>query len=145
MSRWRAEIAPEAIDLAAAITEVSLPEHGAVTSFVGQVRDHDPEAAGEVVSLDYSAHPDAAEIMQRVVADTLAEVDPDGQAQVVALHRVGHLEVGDLALVVTTGTAHRDLAFTVCRAVVEAVKHGVPIWKKQLQADGVHVWSGLTC
>lgn len=51
--------------------------------------------------------------------------------------------MGDLALVVVVGSAHRALAFEVCRGVVEAVKHEVPIWKKQHTADGAHVWSGL--
>ena len=142
---FRAEIATEAIDLAGAIAEVSRPDHGAVATFVGQVRDHDPEAAGEVVSLDYSAHPDAQQIIEDVVARALSESDPDGAVDVVALHRVGHLEVGDLALVVVAGSAHRAPTFEVCRAVVEAVKHGVPIWKKQHEADGTHTWSRLTC
>ncbi|GAA3612487.1 hypothetical protein GCM10022199_15470 [Marihabitans asiaticum] len=143
MSRWRAQIATEAIDLGAAMAQVTSPAHGAVASFVGQVRDHDPEASGEVVSLDYSAHPDAGRTIERVVAQTLESLDPTGQTDGVALHRVGHLEVGDLALVVVVGSAHRALAFEVCRGVVEAVKHEVPIWKKQHTADGAHVWSGL--
>lgn len=142
---WRAEIATDAIDLPALVTEVGGPSHGAVSTFVGQVRDHDPQASGEVVSLDYSAHPDAARIIAEVVAAAVASGDPDGQAQVVAVHRVGHLVVGDLALVVLVASAHRDLAMTLCREVVEAVKHGVPIWKKQHAVDGSHVWSGLSC
>lgn len=141
----RAAVVPEVIDLAAVIAEVSSTEHGAVATFVGQVRDHDPEAGGEVVSLEYSAHPDAQQIIEDVVAAALAESDPDGVVDVVALHRIGHLEVGDLALVVVAGSAHRAPAFEVCRAVVEAVKHRVPIWKKQHEADGTHTWSGLTC
>ena len=51
----------------------------------------------------------------------------------------------DLALVVCVGSAHRALAFDVCREVVEEIKRELPVWKKQHQADGAHVWSGLTC
>lgn len=142
---WRAQIATDPIDLTALMTEVGGPSHGAVSTFVGQVRDHDPEASGEVVSLDYSAHPDAGRVIGDVVSAAVAAGDPDGQAQVVAVHRVGHLEVGDLALVVLVASAHRDLAITLCRDVVEAVKHGVPIWKKQHEVDGSHQWSGLSC
>ena len=139
----RAEVTTEAIDLTAALSDVDDATHGAVTSFVGQVRDHDPEVRGTVASLDYSCHPDAPAMIETIVAEALASADPHGESRVVALHRVGHLEVGDLALVVTVGTAHRGLAFEVCRAVVEAVKHELPVWKKQHGVDGGHVWSGM--
>ena len=116
---------------------------GGLTVFVGRVRDHDHGMS--VAGLDYSAHPDAQQIIERVVAEALAQSDPDGVVDVVAVHRIGHLEVGDLALVVVAASTHRAPTFEVCRAVVEAVKHGVPIWKKQHEADGSHTWSGLTC
>lgn len=138
-------IATDPIDLATLLTSVSGPTHGAVASFVGQVRDHDPEASGEVVALRYTCHPDAPQFIEEIVARTCAETDPHGGADVVATHRVGDLDVGDLALVVVVGSAHRDLAFTVCRAVVEAVKHELPVWKQQFEADGSHAWSGLSC
>lgn len=141
----RAEITTTAVDLGALVGEVSRPTHGAVATFVGQVRDHDPEASGEVVSLDYSAHPDAQRIMTDVVRQACEQVDPEDEVELVAVHRIGHLEVGDLALVVVAASAHRAPALDLCRTVVEAVKHGVPIWKKQHEADGSHTWSGLTC
>lgn len=143
MTVVRAEVTDLPIDLTAALADVDEPTHGAVASFVGQVRDHDPEMRGEVASLDYSCHPDAPVMIESIVAEALTLADPHGEASVVALHRVGHLEVGDLALVVTVGTAHRGLAFEVCRAVVEAVKHELPVWKKQYGTDGAHVWSRM--
>lgn len=145
MPLTHAAVTDEPIDLAGLTAAVSSPRHGAVATFVGQVRDHDPEATGEVVSLDYSCHPDAAGMIGPIVERVLAEHDPEGAASVAAAHRVGQLAVGDLALVVCVGSAHRALAFDVCRKVVEAVKHELPVWKKQQQADGAHVWSGLTC
>lgn len=141
-SAW---ISTEPIDLGAMLASVDAPGHGAVASFVGQVRDHDPEAEGEVVALRYSCHPDAQQFIEDVVTRTVVEHDPGGTAEVSATHRVGDLDVGDLALVVVVGSAHRDLAFTLCRAVVEAVKHELPVWKQQFEADGSHVWSGLSC
>ena len=89
-----------------------------------------------------SRHPDGTDKIER--ADAPAQ-DPAGEADVAATHRIGDLDVGDLALVVTVGSAHRDLAFTLCRAVVEAVKHELPVWKQQFEADGSHAWSGLSC
>lgn len=141
-SAW---IATEAIDLPAMLASVDAPAHGAVASFVGQVRDHDPEATGEVVALRYSCHPDAQRFIDEVVARTVAAHDPEGTTDVSATHRIGDLDVGDLALVVVVGSAHRDLAFTLCRAVVEAIKHELPVWKQQFVADGTHAWSGLSC
>ena len=138
-------ISVDPIDLPTMLTSVSGPTHGAVASFVGQVRDHDPEADGEVVALRYTCHPDAQQFIEEIVARVVTRHDADGQAEVRATHRIGDLDVGDLALVVVVGSAHRDLAFTLCRAVVEAVKHELPVWKQQFEADGSHAWSGLSC
>jgi molybdopterin synthase catalytic subunit len=138
-------ISTEAIDLHAMLARVDAPAHGAVASFVGQVRDHDPEAQGRVVGLRYSCHPDAQTFIEDIVARTVAQHDPQDVTDVAATHRIGDLDVGDLALVVVVGSAHRDLAFTLCRAVVEAIKHELPVWKQQFEADGSHVWSGLNC
>lgn len=138
-----AAVTPTPIDPDLLAAAVASPHHGAVTTFVGQVRDHDPEATGEVVRLEYSCHPDTPGLIGPLLESVLARVDPDGRASVAAAHRVGDLGVGDPALVVCVGSAHRALAFDVCREVVEAIKHELPIWKKQHQADGSHVWSGL--
>ncbi|HBO54289.1 molybdenum cofactor biosynthesis protein MoaE [Janibacter terrae] len=140
-----ARIATDEVDLAGVLASVDDPGHGAVASFVGQVRDHDPEAGGRVVALRYTCHPDAPRLVVEIVERVLRDLDPQGEASVHAVHRVGDLEVGDLALVVAVGTAHRDLAFTICRALVEAVKHELPVWKQQFEADGTHAWSGLSC
>lgn len=138
-------ISTDPIDLGAMLAGVDAPAHGAVASFVGQVRDHDPEAKGAVVALRYTCHPDAQSFIEEVVSRTVAEHDPEGSTDVRATHRVGDLDVGDLALVVVVGSAHRDLAFTLCRAVVEAIKHELPVWKQQFEVDGSHAWSGLSC
>lgn len=145
MARILAEVSNEPLNLAAMIAAVQSPRHGAVTTFVGQVRDHDPEAEGEVVGIEYTCHPDAPQMIQQIVARVLAEHDPDGTCDVAIGHRIGTLVVGDLALVAAVASAHRAPAFEVCRAVVEAVKHDLPVWKRQFQADGTHVWSGISC
>lgn len=67
----------------------------------------------------------------------------DGDPRVAVAHRVGHLVVGDLALVACVSSPHRALAFDVCAELVEAVKRELPIWKQQFEADGRHVWSNL--
>lgn len=125
-------------DLLAAVDD---PRAGAVATFVGRVRDHDPGVAGVVVGLEYSAHPDAAAVLTRLAEEAHAR---DGVLRVALAHRVGRLEVGEPALVAVVATAHRALAFDVCRDLVEAVKAQLPVWKRELLADGSHVWAGLT-
>ncbi|MCB0910377.1 MAG: molybdenum cofactor biosynthesis protein MoaE [Propionibacteriaceae bacterium] len=122
---------------------VSRPDAGAVAQFVGVVRDHDPQASGAVVALDYTCHPSAQERMGEIVAAVLASADPADGCVVAAVHRIGHLVVGDVAFVVTVSSPHRRLAFAVCAQVVEAVKADLPVWKQQFEADGSYRWSGL--
>jgi len=125
-------------DHLAAVTD---PRSGAVATFIGRVRDHDPAAPGEVVALEYSAHPDAAEVLDRLADRARAH---DGVLHVALSHRVGRVAVGEPAFVAVVATAHRALAFEVCRALVEDVKTDLPVWKKEILAGGSHVWSGLT-
>ena len=112
---------------------------GAVTTFVGRVRDHDPDAAGEVVALEYTAHPDAEAIL-RAIAE---RAGTDAATLVAVSHRVGRLGVGDAAVVIAVAAAHRAEAFEVCRAVIEAIKTDLPVWKRQIEADGTTEWKGL--
>jgi molybdenum cofactor synthesis domain-containing protein len=128
------------LDVAAHLAAVASPRAGAVATFVGTVRDHDPEAAGEVVALEYSSHPDAPAVLASI-AENLA--GREGVLGLAVSHRVGHLGVGDLAIVACVATAHRELAFDVCRELVERVKAELPVWKRQLLADGSHTWVGL--
>ncbi|WP_182111807.1 molybdenum cofactor biosynthesis protein MoaE [Actinotalea sp. JY-7876] len=127
------------LDLAAHVAAVADPRAGAIATFLGQVRDHDPSVAGEVVALDYSAHPDAAAVLARL-ADTAARTD--GVIGVAVSHRVGLLGVGEAAVVAAVASAHRDLAFTACRELVERVKAELPVWKREVLRDGSHVWVG---
>ncbi|GAA1119527.1 molybdenum cofactor biosynthesis protein MoaE [Citricoccus alkalitolerans] len=132
------------LDPSAVEASVVTPVCGAALTFTGIVRNHDPEATGTVASLDYSAHPDAGTILAGIVARHVrGPGDPRGEVRVAAAHRIGHLDVGDLALVVSVASAHRAEAFEVCRAVVEDIKAEVPIWKKQQTASGEAHWVGL--
>lgn len=131
----------EPLAVTALLAAVDDPRAGAVAAFVGQVRDHDPAVSGEVVALEYTAHPDAAGVLARLAADARAR---EGVLGVALGHRVGRLEVGEPALVAAVSTAHRALAFDVCRDLVEAVKAELPVWKREVLADGSHVWAGLT-
>lgn len=134
-----AAVSTEPLDVAAHLAAVADPRSGAVATFVGQVRDHDPGVEGEVAALEYSSHPDAPAVLARLADDAAAR---DGVLGVAVSHRVGRLAVGEPAIVVAVATAHRALAFEVCSALVEAVKAELPVWKREVLADGSHVWVG---
>lgn len=138
-----AAVSEEPVDPTVLLRLVARPAAGATALFVGQVRDHDPEAAGEVVGLDYTSHPSAPQRMVEIVTAALAGTDPQAEARVAVVHRVGRLAVGDPAFVVAASAPHRRLAFEVCEAVVELVKRDLPVWKQQFEADGSYRWSGM--
>ncbi|MCU1596243.1 MAG: molybdopterin biosynthesis MoaE protein [Frankiales bacterium] len=120
-----------------AALESSCAAAGAVVTFVGRVRDHD--GGRSVQSLEYSAHPSAPDVLQQIAAACAAE------EEVLALavaHRTGSLVVGDVALVAVVATAHRAAAFAHCARMVEQVKHELPMWKRQVFADGSDEWVG---
>lgn len=114
---------------------VASAQHGAVVTFAGVVRDHDHGRS--VASLRYEGHPSAQRVLDELAAATLRR-----HAGVVCAveHRVGDLDVGDLAFVVVTAAPHRSAAFDACRDLVDTVKDGLPVWKLQRFTDGTHEW-----
>jgi molybdopterin synthase catalytic subunit len=123
------------LDLAAHEQAVAGAAAGAVVSFAGVVRDHD--GGRTVTLLEYEAHPSAERIL-REVADEIA-ADPQVFAVAVS-HRVGPLRVGDVALVAAVSSAHRAAAFAACARLVDEVKARIPVWKRQVFADGTDEW-----
>ena len=116
---------------------VADPAAGGLVLFAGAVRDTDHDR--DVTALSYSAHP-SAEAELRRVAEVIAEKFP--VLAVAAVHRVGDLEIGDLAVVVAVACPHRAEAFDACRALIDELKASVPIWKHQRFADGGSEWVG---
>jgi molybdopterin synthase catalytic subunit len=114
------------------------PRCGGSALCVGVVRDHDH---GEAVSaLDYSAHPSVVETLAEVCRE-VASRHP--VARLGAVHRVGHLAIGDLAVVAAVSAPHRGEAFEACRDLIDTLKSRVPIWKHQQFTDGSDEWVGL--
>ena len=131
-------ITDEPLDTGALIDSARRDTCGAVASFVGVVRNHD---GGESVdAIEYSSHPSSQQILRDIVVEFK---DRPGVHRIVAWHRVGHLEIGEDAMVVAVAAEHRAQAFRAVEAIVEDVKAKLPIWKKQELTDGSHNWSGL--
>jgi molybdopterin synthase catalytic subunit len=125
------------LDLVALVAGVEAPDRGAVASFLGLVRDHH-DGRG-VIQLEYSAYQPMAEAE---CARIVSEAETRWPVRVALEHRIGSLEVGEPAVAIAAAGAHREEAFAACRFVIEEVKRRVPIWKKELYADGTIEWVG---
>jgi molybdopterin synthase catalytic subunit len=141
----------ECLVVRAALTDqpISLAEHqelvshqaaGAVVGFVGMIRDHD--GGRQVVQLEYSAHPSAADVLAEVVAEIAAR--SPGTRAIAASHRIGVLRIGEAALVAAVAADHRQAAFASCAQLVDTIKARLPVWKRQVFADGTDEWVGST-
>ena len=113
------------------------PRAGGIATFVGVVRELDHGHGVE--ALDYTSHPSAPQVLREIAERLAAGADV---IRIAAVHRVGHLEIGDLAVVVAVSAAHRGTAFDVCRELVDTLKATVPIWKHQIFDDGSDEWVG---
>jgi molybdopterin synthase catalytic subunit len=111
------------------------PAAGGIAMFAGAVRDHDHGKG--VTALSYTAHPAAAAELRQVAERVAKRFDVRAVA---AVHRVGDLAVGDLAVVVAVSSSHRDTAFEACRALIDELKQTVPIWKHQQFTGGDSEW-----
>ena len=121
-------ITTEAIDPAAAMRGLATPGTGGIDVFIGTVRDNNEGKA--VASIEYTAYiPMAEEMLRRIEAEIRARWPVE---QVVLLHRVGLLAVGDVSVLTAVASPHRAEAFAACRHALERIKADVPIWKKEI-------------
>lgn len=124
------------------LAAVADPRAGGTAVFVGTVRDIDH--GRDVARLAYTAHPTVEAqlrvVMEKVFADTSLPGRP--VVKMAAVHRVGRLEIGDVAVVVAASARHRQEAFAACRRLIDDLKAQVPIWKQQDFQDGESEWVG---
>jgi molybdopterin synthase catalytic subunit len=125
----------EPLELGPLLAQVQSPARGGIACFIGTVRDHNGGRA--VLRLDYSAYESMAEAE---CARIRAEAEARWDCAVALRHRTGTLKVGEAAVAVAAASAHRDEAFAACRFVIEQLKRRVPIWKREVFADGTVEW-----
>jgi MoaE-MoaD fusion protein len=115
-----------------AVARVKGPGMGGIVTFVGAVRDH---ARGRKVQhLEYQAYPAMAVREMEKIAEQAAQRWPG--TRIAIGHRSGHLEVGEVAVVIAAAAPHRAAAFDACRFAIDTLKQTVPIWKKEVATDG---------
>jgi len=124
------------IALAALLAEVASPACGGTCAFLGTVRNG-PDEAG-VTAIEYSAYEVMVEAeLGRITAEARERWPGAGVA---VRHRLGMIPAGEASIAVVAAASHRAQAFEACRYVIEEVKRRVPVWKKELRADGSAVW-----
>jgi molybdopterin synthase catalytic subunit len=143
LARGLFELRAEALDPGAAQRRVEHTSCGAVVVFTGNARDRN--RAKDVVRLDYEAFPAmAASEMALVFEECRARIaggDERHALRMLVQHRTGTVAVGEAAVVVAVASPHRDAAFQAARFLIDELKARVPLWKKEIYADGHH-WVG---
>lgn len=129
------------LDVDAAIAAIGARDVGAIVSFLGTVRDHAEDLDG-VVRLEYSAYEPMAERELALIAGEMVAAHPEVRG-IALLHALGPLDVGSHTILIATSSPHRAEAFAACREALEAVKERVPVFKREVTADGAHRWVGL--
>jgi molybdopterin synthase catalytic subunit len=129
-------IVREVIDVSAWSREIDDRAAGAFVCFEGKVRDH-ADGRG-VASLTYEAYEALAEKEgEKILREAQAKHEVFHAA---CVHRVGQLQIGEVAVWVGVSSAHRDEAFAACRYIIDEVKLRLPVWKKEFYADGGSGW-----
>jgi molybdopterin synthase catalytic subunit len=126
----------EPIDYHALTEQVRRRDCGAVVTFLGTVRDLTGDRI--TVALDYEAYPAMAEKKMTEIESDTRQRWPVGD--MVLVHRLGHLDVGEVSVAVAVSCPHRAQAFEACRHAIDRLKELVPIWKKENWSDGSTEW-----
>ena len=132
-----AEIRESPLSVDELLDAVRHPGAGGLATFIGVVRERDHGRGVE--ALDYTCHPSAPGVLRQVAERVAAGADV---IRIGVAHRVGHLGLGDIAVVVAVSAAHRGDALDACHELIDAVKSTVPIWKHQIFEDGSDEWVG---
>jgi molybdopterin synthase catalytic subunit len=124
------------IDVSGLTALVASPATGAITGFLGVVRNVND--GRDVTGIDYSAYEEMAQTeMEKIAREAVARFD---NVAIGLQHRLGELSLGDVSVAIVVGHAHRAPALDACRYVIEELKKRVPIWKREHYSDGTRAW-----
>jgi molybdopterin synthase catalytic subunit len=134
----RVELLFTPIDTASAIAQVSSPTAGGIAVFLGTTRAEHDSAGRELIALDYEAYEAMAAGQLRELAAQARERWPIDQ--LVLLHRVGRVAVGEPSVLIAVAAAHRGEAFAACQWLIDTLKADAAIWKKEVWNTGDPSW-----
>lgn len=129
-------LSEQPLDLDALLAETEDPSAGALVVFSGTIRNHHDSKS--VDRLSYSAY---APIAEKAIAEIEQEVKAKfGVSQCRIVHRIGDLEIGDIAIHCVVRSSHRGEAFEAAKYAIDTTKSRVPIWKQEHYSDGTSVF-----
>lgn len=131
------EVIEEPLSIEGVVAKVVHPHAGAINTFIGTVRELTNER--RTLYLEYEAFVPMAEKQLRVIGAEIAERWPD--TRVAISHRIGRLDITDIAVIIAVSTPHRAHSYEASRYAIERIKEIVPIWKKEHWEDG-ESWIG---
>src|SRR5258708_31640425 len=132
------ELHTESLDINNVARRVVPPECGATITLDGYARqftkDKETREMRETLYLEYEAYePMALKEMQKLIDEAKKQFEI---SNVGIVHRLGKLEIGETSVVISVAAPHRAAAFAACEWLIRELKHTVPIWKKEVYADG---------
>lgn len=120
------------LNVSECIEWIKTPDTGGIDVFIGTVRN--ATKGKEVLRLEFEAYESMAlKEMQKIAIQSFEQWP---LKKVLIHHRTGILKVGDIPVIIAVSAAHRDAAFDACRYIIDTLKQTVPIWKKEVFADG---------
>src|SRR5438034_5507765 len=131
-------ISRSSLDPAPLVALVQSPDMGAVVTFAGIVRNNFGGRA--TAYLEYEAYESMAVLVLRALADEARTTW--GTGAIAIHHRVGRLEIGEVAVLIVVAAPHRHAAFEATEWLMDRIKEVAPIWKKEIWADGASEWAG---
>ncbi|MDL4841926.1 molybdenum cofactor biosynthesis protein MoaE [Aquibacillus rhizosphaerae] len=131
------QITDKPIQLEQLVAKVERPEAGAITTFIGTVREW--TKGKRTIYLEYQAYKPMAVKMLATIGEEIEAKWPN--TQVAITHRIGHLEISDIAVIIAVSSPHRKAAYQANEYAIERIKEIVPIWKKENWEDG-ETWIG---
>ena len=135
------DITDQPLSLEPLVSAVTRSSSGAVASFLGVVREQ--TRGRQVLYLEYEAYREMAIPKMREIADEIRrkwKVD-----EIAMVHRIGHLEIGEVSVAIAVSAPHRHQALAACAYAIDRLKETVPIWKKEVWTDGEEWVSPGTC
>jgi molybdopterin synthase catalytic subunit len=130
-------LSTEPLDVPRVVAEAASADAGAVATFIGTVRRR--SRGRDVVRLEYEAFEEMAEpMLRRLAAELTAK---HGLSAVAIHHRVGPVDIGEASVVIAVSAPHRAAALEACREAIDTLKETIPLWKKEIYADGEE-WIG---
>lgn len=130
-------ISDEPIQINDCIEKVIRPEAGAISTFIGIAREF--TRGKRTLHLEYDAYvPMAVKQLKRIGDEIKAEWPA---TEIAIAHRIGRLDISEVAVVIAVSSPHRDASFKASRYAIERIKEIVPIWKKEHWEDGTK-WIG---